>query len=48
MAEKIIKIIKNNLIENYRVIVPIILFPFLLIVVYIFYLERKLEVKIDG
>lgn len=47
MAEKTIKIIKNNLIENYRAIVPITLFPFLLIVVYIFLPGKEIGSK-DG
>lgn len=47
MAGKIIKIIKNNLIENYRVVVPIALFPLLLIIVYIFLPEKGIGSK-DG
>lgn len=47
MAGKIIKIIKNNLIENYRVVVPIVLFPLLLIIVYIFLPEKGIGSK-DG
>ena len=47
MIEKFIKSIKNNLIEKYRVILPIISFPFLLIIIYSFLPGEEIGSK-DG